>query len=164
MATLTIITVFSWINTAKIVGGAVEEMTTFQLVFLKKNPDWKARSSTEVQSIEVAHQEFFDGLIQSDQVLVSGLVTDESDLRAIIVSSATTMQQAQSIVASDPAVKVGMLRAETYAWYAGKLHLRSRIFRNRTWRISGGWVRQANSSSLGLSKMEDNYEGSMCSN
>ena len=117
--TLALITVFSWINTAKIVGEAVEEMTTFQLVFIKRNPDWKARSSTEVQSIEVAHQEFFDGLIQSDHVLVSGLVTDESDLRAIIVSGATTMQQAQSIVESDPAVQVGMLRAEIYAWYAG---------------------------------------------
>ncbi len=119
MVTLTLITVFSWMNAGKIVHGADDEMTTFQLVFLKRNPDWKARSSTEAQRIESAHQEFFDGLIQLDQVLISGPVTDDSDLRAIIVSSATTIQQAQSIVESDPAVKVGMLRAETYAWYAG---------------------------------------------
>ena len=119
MATLILITVFSWMNTGKILRGADEEMTTFQLVFLKRNPDWKARSATEAQRIEATHQEFFEGLIQSDQVLISGPVTDDSDLRAIIVSSATTMQQAQSIVERDPAVKAGMLRAEIYAWYAG---------------------------------------------
>ena len=119
LVTLALITVFSCINTANTVRVAAEEMATFQLVFLRKNPAWKASSSTEVQRIEATHQEFLDGLIQLDQVLISGPVTDDSDLRAIIVSSATTMQQAQSIIASDPAVKVGMLRAETYAWYAG---------------------------------------------
>jgi uncharacterized protein YciI len=119
MFNLTLITVFAWMNAGQIVRGADDEMTTFQLVFLKRNPDWKARSSTEAQRIESTHQEFFDGLIRLDQVLISGPVTDDSDLRAIIVSNATTMQQAQSIVESDPAVKAGMLRAETYAWYAG---------------------------------------------
>lgn len=120
LATLTIVTVFSWMNTVKTLRGADEEMTTFQLVFLKRNPDWKARSSTEAKRIEAAHQGFLDGLTQVDKVLISGPVTDDSDLRAVIVSSATTMQQAQSLVESDPAVKIGMLRAETYAWYAGK--------------------------------------------
>ena len=119
VAYLASVTFFSLLFNASPVRGATEEMTTFQLVLLRRDPNWKRSSPTEVQHIEAAHQVFMDSLIQLDPVLISGPVTDESDLRAIIVSSAPTMQQAKSIVESDPAVKVGMLRAETYAWYAG---------------------------------------------
>ncbi len=117
---LVLVTILSCFITANRVAGAEEEMTTFQLLFLKKNSDWKERTVSETQRIEAAHQEFFDGLIQSDLVLISGPVTDDSDLRGIIVSLPTNAEQARSIVEGDPGIREGMLRAETYTWYAAK--------------------------------------------
>jgi hypothetical protein len=45
---------------------------------------------------------------------------DDTNLRGIFVFKVASMDEAQALVASDPAVQAGRLRVELHPWYSAK--------------------------------------------
>lgn len=54
------------------------------------------------------------------KLLLAGPFGDDTDLRGIFVFKVASMEEAQALIATDPAVQAGRLRVELHPWYSAK--------------------------------------------
>lgn len=70
----------------------------------------------EVQQIQAAHIGRIKELIASGEMVVAGPF-DGGELRGMFIYDVASMEQAQALADSDPAIQAGRLRAEIHAWW-----------------------------------------------
>ncbi len=101
------------------------EMDTFFICFLRKGPIWTGEPSHELDERQKRHLEFLGKLHADGKTLVSGPVQDPTaNLRGITIFKTATLEEAQTLIAQDPFVKIGHLTAEVMPWWVGKGYLR----------------------------------------
>jgi uncharacterized protein YciI len=96
------------------------EMTTYYLVLLYRGPNSTGEKTPEAQKIQDAHMANIRQMADAGKLIMAGPVADESKLRGIFVLRAGSLQEAQALADSDPAVKAGRLLAEVHPWYTAK--------------------------------------------
>jgi uncharacterized protein YciI len=94
------------------------DMGKMQMVFLRWPPDWKSQDRAGPVSKE--HQVYVEGLVKDGILALWGDVSDESDLREIMVVKTESLEEAQRMAESLPAVKAGLLKADVLSWYAAR--------------------------------------------
>ena len=57
---------------------------------------------------------------QARKLVIAGPMGDDGDLRGIFIFRVPTLEEAQALVASDPAVKAGRLAGEIHPWWIEK--------------------------------------------
>lgn len=94
-------------------------MEQVYLVLLKKgrrsgeeNPDRKA--------IQEGHMANIRAMWQAKKLIIAGPMGDDGDIRGIFIFRVPTLEEAQALVASDPAVKAGRLAGEIHPWWIEK--------------------------------------------
>ncbi|MCH8823638.1 MAG: hypothetical protein IH984_09040 [Planctomycetes bacterium] len=70
----------------------------------------------EVQQIQAAHRSRIKELIASGEMVVAGPF-DGGELRGMFIYDVASMEQAQALADSDPAIQAGRLRAEIHTWW-----------------------------------------------
>lgn len=70
----------------------------------------------EVQQIQAAHISRIKELIASGEMVVAGPF-DGGELRGMFIYDVESMEEAEALVSSDPAIQAGRLRAEIHAWW-----------------------------------------------
>lgn len=106
-------------------SGFPMEMDTFFICFLRKGPIWTGEPSPELDERQKRHLEFLGKLHADGKTLVSGPVQDPTaNLRGITIFKTATLEEAQTLIAQDPFVKIGHLTAEVMPWWVGKGYLR----------------------------------------
>ena len=102
------------------VGPGGFEMTTYYVGFLYRGPKWTAEQTPESEALQKAHLANIQRMAEAGKLLVAGPFTDGGDLRGLYVFRVATLEEAQALAASDPAVQAGRLRLEFHPWFAAK--------------------------------------------
>ncbi|MEA2238603.1 MAG: hypothetical protein QOC81_3327 [Thermoanaerobaculia bacterium] len=95
-------------------------MTTYYMGLIYKGAKWTPGPTPETEAIQSGHMANMRRLAAEGKLLLAGPFGDDSDLKGIFVFKVATLEEAQKLVASDPAVKAGRLRVELHPWYSAK--------------------------------------------
>lgn len=94
------------------------KMSTVYLGFLKRGPNRKEGDgkTPEIQELQKAHIANIERLAKLGKIVAAGPFGDDGDLRGIFVFRVTSLQEAESLCATDPMVKVRRLVVELHPW------------------------------------------------
>jgi len=90
------------------------------LVLLKKGPKSTTGDSPERRAIQEGHMANIRAMWQARKLVIAGPMGDDGDLRGIFIFRVPRLEEAQALVASDPAVKAGRLVGEIHPWWIEK--------------------------------------------
>jgi len=94
------------------------KLVQFQMVLLKRGPNWTATDTPEGQKIRSGHHEYFQTMVQSGKAVLAGPLDDDSDIRGIYVFRTKNQEEALGWANDDPAVKAGHLAVEMHPWWS----------------------------------------------
>jgi uncharacterized protein YciI len=100
------------------VGGF--EMTTYYVGFLYRGPKWTPEVTPETTRIQEGHMANIRRMAEAGKLLVAGPFSDDGTLRGMYVFQVGSMEEAEKLVQTDPAVQSGRLRFELHPWFAAK--------------------------------------------
>jgi uncharacterized protein len=92
-------------------------MTTYQVAFLKRGPQWTPQSTPETQQLQQAHMAHINAMAKTGKSILAGPFADSGPLRGMFVFKATA-EEAKELAGQDPAVKAGRLVLEWHPWYS----------------------------------------------
>jgi len=102
--------------TDAVVMDAVGRQRWFWLLLLKSGPI-RNQGQAEVDDIQAAHLRHLFTLRKRRQLVLFGPVRDAGALRGIGVLTVATREEAGALMADDPAVRAGRLRADVRPWF-----------------------------------------------
>lgn len=96
------------------------DMTTYYVAFLSRGPKWSPEVTPETRRIQEEHLANIRRLGESGKLILAGPFTDDGKLRGMFVFRVHSLEEAQQLADSDPAVKAGRLAVELHPWFAPK--------------------------------------------
>ncbi len=98
-------------------NGPEYQMTTYQVAFLKRGPQWTPQSTPETQKLQQAHMAHINAMAKTGKLILAGPFADSGALRGMFVFKATA-EEAKELAEQDPTVKAGRLVLEWHPWYS----------------------------------------------
>ncbi len=96
------------------------EMTTYQVAFLKRGPNWTPGETAETKAIQEGHMANIRKMGATGKLVIAGPFADDGDLRGLFIFRVDTLEEAKALAEQDPAVRAGRLVLEWHPWYAAK--------------------------------------------
>ena len=91
-------------------------MKAYVLAFLKRGPN-RDRDSAEAAQLQRAHLDNITRMAKNGQLVVAGPFMDNGDIRGIYIFNVPTVEEAEALTNTDPAVQAGSLVMELHPWY-----------------------------------------------
>lgn len=91
-------------------------MRQFVMAFLKTGPN-RDQDSASRADLQRAHLDNIMKLAEEGKLVVAGPFMDDSDVRGIYIFNVPTVEEAEKLTNTDPAVKAGSLVMELHPWY-----------------------------------------------
>ncbi len=110
-------------------GGST--MTTYYFCLLTKGPN-REQPAAEAQRLQTGHMANMNRLAEAGKLLVAGPFADDGEWRGIFILKCASLAEAQTLVATDPAVAAGRLLAEVHPWMTAKGYIRDPEFPQAT--------------------------------
>ncbi|QOG04210.1 YciI family protein [Flavobacterium sp. MDT1-60] len=105
-------------NLAKSLNADEYGMKKYVFCLLKTGTNTTA-SKEETQKLFEGHMANINKLAKEGKLVVAGpFMKNDRNYRGIYVFNVTTIEEAQALVATDPAIKANLLEAELTPWYA----------------------------------------------
>ena len=101
-------------------GDTTYFMRRYVMVFLMRGDRATEYTEAELKEIQAGHMANINRLAKEGKILVAGPFGDDTDYRGIFIMDCETVEEAEQLVATDPAVKTGRLRAECHPWWTAK--------------------------------------------
>lgn len=101
---------------AKQLGADDYGMKSYVMAFLKKGPNRDQDSATR-SDLQRAHLDNITRLANEGKLVMAGPFLDDGDIRGIYIFNVTTVEEAEKLTNSDPAIKAGSLVMELHPWY-----------------------------------------------
>lgn len=101
---------------AKKLGADSYGMKQYVMAFLKKGPN-RSQDSTERTKLQMAHLKNIQKLANEGKLIIAGPFLDDQDIRGIFIFNVSTIEEAQQLTETDPAIKAGSLIMELHPWY-----------------------------------------------
>lgn len=101
-------------------GDTTYVMKKYYLVLLKANPEKEPLDSARVMEIQRAHLDNINRLADLGKIVIAGPMGDDGNLRGIFVMDCLSLEEAESLVQTDPAIQQKRLLAEVHPWWAAK--------------------------------------------
>ncbi len=95
-------------------------MRTYYMVFLYRGDKWTPEQNDYTKKIQAGHMQNINRLAAEGKLLVAGPFLDDKELRGIFIFKVDSMEEAQKLCDTDPAVQAGRLRTEIKPWFADK--------------------------------------------
>jgi uncharacterized protein YciI len=95
-----------------------DTLATYYLVVLMKGRAWSAEETPERARIQEQHIAHLTSLSQQGPGLAAGPFSDSSDIRGLLIVSATSAEQARALESADPAVQAGRLAIDVLPFMA----------------------------------------------
>ena len=86
------------------------------LGFLRRGAKFSPEDSPERQKIQEGHMANMRRLGAMGKLIAAGPFMDDGDLRGIFVFKTATLEEANELTNTDPAVQAGRLRIDLYSW------------------------------------------------
>lgn len=102
---------------AKQLGADEYGMKMYVMAFLKAGPN-RDRSTEEAAELQKAHMSNIKHMAENgDLVLAGPFGKNDQEMRGIYIFNATSIEEAEALTASDPAIQAGSLVMELIPWY-----------------------------------------------
>ena len=101
---------------AKKLGADDYGMRRYVMAFLKTGPTPEP-DSAKAAILQRAHLDNIFRLADEGKLVVAGPFMDVGELRGIYIFNVTSVEEAQALTATDPAVQAGRLAMELHPWY-----------------------------------------------
>jgi uncharacterized protein len=102
-------------------------MTTYYFCLLTKGPN-RGQTPAEAQKLQAGHMANIGRLAAEGKLLVAGPFADDGDWRGLFIFKCASLEEAQALVAADPAIAAGRLKAEIRPWLTAKGYIRDPEF------------------------------------
>lgn len=110
-------------------------MKKYVIAFLKRGPNRGQDSATAAQ-LQRAHMDNIQRLAKEGKLVVAGPFLDNGDLRGIYIFDVTTLEEAQKLTETDPAIKAGRLQMELHLWYGSAALMKINEIHNQIAKIN----------------------------
>ena len=94
--------------------------TDYIFGLLVRGPKWTAEKTTESNKIQEGHMANINRLAEAGKLVLAGPFYDEGERRGVFIFKVDTLNEAQILTDSDPAVIAGRLKIELYKWTVPK--------------------------------------------
>jgi uncharacterized protein len=101
---------------AKKLGADERGMKKYVMAFLKKGPNRNQDSLTVVQ-LQEGHMANINRMAEEGKLILAGPFMDDGDLRGIYIFNVETIEEAEALTRTDPAIQAGRLIMELHTWY-----------------------------------------------
>lgn len=101
-------------------GDTTYVMRRYVMVMLYRGKKANKYSKEESAKIQAGHMENIGKLAKEGKLLVAGPMGDDTDLRGIFILDCESVEEARTLVDTDPAVIAGKLRAEYHPWWTAR--------------------------------------------
>lgn len=91
-------------------------MKQYVMAFLKRGPN-RDRSPEETMQLQAAHLANIGKLAEEGKLVLAGPFMGDGDLRGIYIFNVKTVEEAEALTNTDPAIKAGSLEMELIPWY-----------------------------------------------
>lgn len=91
-------------------------MHPYVMAFLKSGPN-RDQDSAEVIRLQRAHMDNIQRLAKQRKLVVAGPFLDDTDVRGIYIFDVKTVEEAEELTKTDPAIQAGRLVMELHPWY-----------------------------------------------
>ena len=102
---------------ARKLGADEYGLAQYVMAFLKRGPN-QGQSQEEAAELQKAHLANIHRLEDEGKLLLAGPFVDDGEIRGIYIFDVTTIEEARSLTATDPAIQAGRLEMELRPWYA----------------------------------------------
>jgi len=92
-------------------------MKTYVMALLKRGPRLRMIDSVTATNLQKAHMANITRLADEGKLVIAGPFMDNTDLKGIYIFDVKTIQEAQKLCETDPAIKAGSLMMELHPWY-----------------------------------------------
>lgn len=101
---------------AKRLGADDYGMKQYVVAFLKKGPN-RSQDSLTATKLQQAHMKNIQRMADDGALVLAGPFLDNGDVRGIYVFNVKSVEEAQKLTETDPAIKAGRLAMELHPWY-----------------------------------------------
>ncbi len=91
-------------------------MRQYVLAYLKKGPN-RDLPEEESAQLQRAHLDNITRLAEEGKLVLAGPFMDDTDIRGIYIFAVASIEEAEKIALSDPAIQAGSLTLELHPWY-----------------------------------------------
>lgn len=91
-------------------------MKQYVMAFLKAGPN-RSQDSTEAANLQRAHLDNIKRMAQEGKLVLAGPFLDDQKIRGIYIFNVTTVEEAEELTKTDPAIQAGSLIMELHPWY-----------------------------------------------
>jgi len=100
-------------------GDTTYIMKQYFMAFLTSGPN-RDQPEEEAAEIQAGHLAHMNKLAEEKKICIAGPFGDDGLMRGIVIYNVATLEEAQALVKSDPAVIAGRLDIEVRPWWAAK--------------------------------------------
>ncbi|NJO88004.1 MAG: hypothetical protein HC831_02845 [Chloroflexia bacterium] len=101
---------------AKKYGADDYGMKKYVMAYLKKGPNRNQDSVTRSQ-LQRAHLDNIIKMANEGKLVLAGPFLDDGDIRGIYIFNVETVEEAEAMTNTDPAIRAGSLVMELHPWY-----------------------------------------------
>ncbi len=105
-------------------------MRRYVMALLKEGPN-RDQDSTEAANLQRAHLDNITRMAEEGKLVMAGPFFDDWEVKGIYIFAVETVEEAEELTSTDPAIKAGRLVMELHPWYgtaalmkAGEMHKR----------------------------------------
>ena len=91
-------------------------MRSYVMAFLKAGPN-RNQSKEEAEKLQAAHMANIGRMAEEGKLVLAGPFLDDGEFRGIYIFAVETVEEAEALTSSDPAIKAGRLVMELHSWY-----------------------------------------------
>lgn len=101
---------------AKQLGADDYGMKKFVVAFLRRGPN-RSQDSTIRANLQRAHLDNITKLAEEGKLVLAGPFLDDGELRGIYIFNVSSIEEADSLTKTDPAIQAGSLIMDLKPWY-----------------------------------------------
>jgi len=91
-------------------------MKQYVMAFLKSGKT-KLEDKSEAGRLQMEHLKNIIRLANEGKLLIAGPFMDDQEIRGIYIFDVKTVEEAEELTSTDPAIKAGVLEMELHPWY-----------------------------------------------
>ena len=96
------------------------QMDHYWLGLIRKGPTWTAEQTPAVMHLQEGHMANIRAMAATGKLVLAGPFEDNGELRGLFLFKVATKEEAEALVAKDPAVAAKRLVVELHPWFGAK--------------------------------------------
>jgi len=117
------------------VGADDYGMKQYVMAFLKEGPN-RDRPKEESDALQAAHMENIGRMAEAGKLTLAGPFLGDGELRGIYIFNVKTIEEAEALTKSDPAIQAGSLIMELKPWYGSAALMKVNELHNKVAKIN----------------------------